>query len=190
MSCCKAHPPLAVASLALVGILALVPPTTVEAQQTTRAGPVIESAGAVFAVETDAPTPVDRDYKLAFEVAAPASASDRLNAGLNSVARFLNMHAQAGVPVDRLSAAVVVHGAASFELLGDQAYRARFGVDNPNGDLLRELLAAGHSVILCGQSAASRGVPTEHLIPGVEVSLSAMTAFLLLQDDGYRVNPW
>ena len=56
--------------------------------------------------------------------------------------------------------------------------------------MIGELLAAGHPVILCGQSAASRGVPTDQLIPGVEVALSAMTAFLLLQDEGYRVNPW
>lgn len=100
------------------------------------------------------------------------------------------MHAQAGVPVERLAAAVVVHGGASFELLDDEAYRSRFGTDNPNGDLLRELLGSGQRVILCGQSAASRGVPTDALIPGVEVALSAMTAFILLQDEGYRVNPW
>lgn len=160
------------------------------AQQETRAGPVIESAGAVFSVDPDMPTPPDRDYRLAFEVATPAGSPGRLNTGFNSVARFLNMHAQSGVPVERLGAAVVVHGAASFELLDDEAYRSRFGTDNPNSALLRELIASGQRVILCGQSAASRGVPTGELIPGVEVALSAMTAFLLLQDEGYRVNPW
>lgn len=98
------------------------------------------------------------------------------------------MHGQAGVPAERLSGAIVVHGAASFELLDDEAYQARFGVDNPNGELLRELIATGQPV--CGQSAASRGVPTDPLIPGVKVALSAMTAFLMLQDEGYRINPW
>lgn len=178
---------------AFVGFLlaALLCPSVLHAQQETRAGPVIESAGAVFSVDPDMPTPRDRDYRLAFEVATPAGSPDRLNTGFNSVARFLNMHAQAGVPVERLAAAIVVHGAASFELLDDEAYRSRFGTDNPNGELLRELMDSGQRVILCGQSAASRGVPTDQLIPGVEVALSAMTAFILLQDEeGYRVNPW
>ncbi|MDX1647054.1 MAG: DsrE family protein [Longimicrobiales bacterium] len=160
------------------------------AQQAPRAGPIIASGGAVFDVDPDVATPVDREYKLAFEVASPAATPGTLNAGFNTVARFLNMHAQAGVPADHLHAGIVVHGAASFELLDDEAHRARFGVDNPNGELLRELVDAGHRVILCGQSAASRGVPTDDLVAGVEVALSAMTAFLLLQDEGYRVNPW
>ena len=55
---------------------------------------------------------------------------------------------------------------------------------------IRELIANGQPVLLCGQSAASRGVDPDDLIPGVEVALSAMTAFLVLQDRGYRVNPW
>lgn len=176
---------------ALVALsLALVPASPAAAQQRTQAGPIIESAGAVFAVSPDMPTPNDRDYRVAFEIATPASAPDVLNQSINTVARFLNMHAQAGVPAERLSGAIVAHGAASFELLDDEAYRQRFGVDNPNAELIRELIAAGQPVILCGQSAASRGVPVDGLIPGVQVALSAMTAFLLLQDEGYRVNPW
>jgi intracellular sulfur oxidation DsrE/DsrF family protein len=160
------------------------------AQQPTEAGPIIESAGAVFAVQPDFTTPTDRDYKVAFEIAAPAPSPERMNASINTVARFLNMHGQAGVPAERVSGAIVVHGGAVFEFLDDEAYREKFGVDNPNAELIRELIAAGQPVLMCGQSAASRGVETERLIPGVQVALSAMTAFLLLQDEGYRVNPW
>lgn len=176
-------------ALALPIALALSLPLTVQGQKQTRPGPIVESAGAVFEVDPDMKTPTDMDFKVAFDVSTAATAPDRLNTGFNTVARFLNMHAQAGVPEDRLHGAIVAHGGASFDLLDNEAYREKFGVDNPNGALLRELIAAGHPVILCGQSAASRGVPTDRLIPGVEVALSAMTAFLVLQDEGYRVNP-
>lgn len=178
--------------LAAAAIVAttLIPQGDVEAQQRTQAGPVIESGGAVFRVAPTLPTPVERDYRLAFDVSAPAPSVERVNAAFNTAARFLNMHAQAGVPVERLSAALVVHGGASLELLDDEAYRERFGTANPNAPLLREMMEKGHRVILCGQSAASRDVPTDRLVEGVEVALSAMTAFLLLQDEGYRVNPW
>lgn len=163
--------------------------TSADAQE-RRSGPIVHSGGTVFVVDPAFTTPTDQDYRVAFDIATPAGTPDAVNSSINTVARFLNMHAQAGVPEERLSGAIVAHGGASFELLDDEAYRARFGVDNPNGDIIRELIAAGQPVLLCGQSAASRNVSPDDLIPGVEVALSAMTAFLVLQDRGYRVNPW
>ena len=162
----------------------------VSAQQRTETGPVIRSGGAVFSVDPDFVTPTGHTYRAAFEIAMPSRTPERMNPAINTVARFLNMHAQAGVPVDQLSGAIVAHGGASFELLDDLAYRERHGVDNPNRALILELIAAGQPVILCGQSAASRGVDPADLIPGVQVALSAMTAFMVLQEEGYRINPW
>lgn len=159
--------------------------------QEAKPGPIIETAGAVFTIpDPDLPTPPDREYKVAFEMAAAAPSPDQMNVTLNSAARFLNMHAQAGVPAEHVGAAIVVHGPAGWELLDTEAYQARNGVPNPNAALLDELMAAGVRVILCGQTAASRGIPREGLQDGVEVALSAMTAFLLLQDEGFRPNPW
>ena len=161
------------------------------AQQRSAPGPVIEAAGAVFEIsDLDFAAPDDFQYKLAFEVSRPAESPEELNVTLNSVARYLNMHVQAGVPASQVKAAAVVHGGAGWEVLDHPAYRDRYGVDNPNVDLIRELTEAGVRVILCGQTAASRGIPREGLIDGVQVALSAMTAFLVLQEEGYRVNPW
>lgn len=66
---------------AVVGFLltVLLWPSALHAQQQTRAGPVIESAGAVFSVDPDMSMPRDRDYRLAFEVAAPSPSADRPN---------------------------------------------------------------------------------------------------------------
>ncbi len=171
------------------GLILLAAPLA--AQDARRAGPTIQSAGTVFEVaDPSFATPVDMPFKLAFEMAAAAPEPGEMNVTLNSVARYLNMHAQAGVPATQISAAVVVHGPAGWELLDDNAYRDRHGVANPNSGVVRELLQAGVRIVLCGQTAASRGIPTEHLMSGVEVALSAMTAFLVLQEEGYRVNPW
>ena len=161
------------------------------AQEAAVAGPVIFSAGAVFPIpDADFLTPPDLDYRLAFEVGQASPSPEQLNVAFNSVARFLNMHVQAGVPREKVGAAVVVHGTAGWEILDDQAYREQYGVANPNRDLLEELLDSGVKVILCGQTAASRGIPDQSRIQGVQVALSAMTAFVVLQDLGYRVNPW
>jgi intracellular sulfur oxidation DsrE/DsrF family protein len=177
-------------ALAVVGLVFAA--ATLVAQETTPStGPVIDTAGPVFdVVDPDFATPLDQDYKLAFEMARPSASPSEPNVVLVSAARFLNMHARAGVPEANLGAAVVVHGGAGWELLNNPAYRARHGVDNPNTALIRELTRAGVRVILCGQTAAARGIPRGELASEVQVALSAMTAFLVLQEDGFRPNPW
>lgn len=154
-------------------------------------GPVIRSAGSVFAVpEPDFETPVDTDYRVVWDVRVGADSPDEVNQGLNTVARFLNMHARAGVPLERMDLAVVVHGTAGKDLLEDGPYRDAYGVDNPNRALLRELDAAGVRIIICGQTAVARGLPWDDLVPEAEVALSAMTAHAVLQGQGYTLNPF
>ncbi len=164
------------------------------AQPTT--GPVIQSGGAVFDVPNPTfVTPLNIDYRVVYEInrgATDAPAGERAtpNDQLNTVARFLNMHARAGVPAERVRLAAVVHGTAGKDLLDDETYRARYGTANPSATLIKELLGAGVQIILCGQTSMGRDVPRDHLIPGVQLALSAMTALSVLQADGYRLNPW
>lgn len=179
------HPITAILGIALLpaGLAAQTPPS--------ETGPVIETAGPVFAVpDPDFETPLDMPYRIAFEVVNAPSAPDRVNEQLVTVARFLNMHARAGVPAERVRVAIVVHGPAGRALLDDGAYRGFEGVGNPNIPLIRELAESGVPIILCGQTAAARGLPRDRLLPQVDVALSAMTALLVLQEDGYHLNPF
>jgi predicted peroxiredoxin len=75
----------------------------------------------------------------------------------------------------------------SKDVANSNAYKAKYGVPNPNEELLKQLIAAGADIIFCGQSSASRGFPKEDLVDGVQISLSAMTALIQLQDDNYRL---
>lgn len=154
-------------------------------------GPYIHSAGPVF--ETPNPefaTPTDLTYRIAFDVAEGSQAADELNQGLNSVARFLNMHGAAGVPREQLQVAVVVHGTAAKDFLNASAFREFAGYDNPNLELIEELAEFGVRFVMCGQSLGARAVPRDALVGPVQVALSAMTAHLVLQEEGYRVNPF
>lgn len=183
-------------------LLFAAPVAMIGAQPAT--GPVITSGGAVFDVPNPTFTaPADHEYKVVFEIyrgveiaAAGSTGSAAPNARLapneqlNTVARFLNMHARAGVPRDRVKLAAVVHGTAGKDLLDDATFRARYGTDNPSGPLIRELLDAGVRIVLCGQTSMGRDVPRDKLIPGVQLALSAMTAMSVLQAEGYLLNPW
>jgi intracellular sulfur oxidation DsrE/DsrF family protein len=86
-----------------------------------------------------------------------------------------------------MKVALVVHNKASMDLLNDEAYKEAFGIPNPNGPLLKQLMEAGADVLFCGQSSIAREVPIENTVAGVQLSLSAMTALIQLQDRGYRL---
>lgn len=151
-------------------------------------GPVIADFGPYYPVpEAGFPTVPEQDYRAVFDVAKVPDEAGRVNPRIETLARFLNMHAQAGVPGERLAAALVVHGPAAANLLTDQAHRSRFGASNPNTELLAALQEAGVEVIICGQTAAFGGYGREDFLPGVKVALSAMTALVSLQNRGYAL---
>lgn len=149
------------------------------------AGPLIERFGKVAAVPDAPALPSSARFKIAFDVAEPGQA-DAPNRSFDSVARFLNMHVRAGLAPKSMQLAIVVHGGAAMDLLSAE----RLGHDNPNAPLIAELLKAGVSITLCGQTAVFRDIEASDLLPGVQLALSAMTAHALLQQQGYTLNPW
>jgi len=161
------------------------------AQQRATPGPVVNSGGPVYEVaDPDFPTPMDVQLKAVFEMRNPPEDPSGTNQQLGTMARYLNMHARAGVPRENLRVAAVVHGGASHGLLQDEFYREREGVENPNKELIREIIAAGGQVILCGQTAGARNIERDQLLPGVQMALSAMTALVTLQQQGYELILW
>lgn len=156
--------------------------------QQSKAGPIIEDFGKVYHIQQpDFKLDTTLTYKAVFDVVDTPEGHTKRNKSLETAARFLNMHAQSGIPKTQLKAALVVHSKASKDLLTDTAYEKRFGFKNPNGELIRALLSADVAIIFCGQSSMARGYPKEDLIPGVQLSLSAMTALIQLQNDNYSL---
>ncbi|MDC6351421.1 DsrE family protein [Zeaxanthinibacter sp. PT1] len=171
--------------LLILALLFMVPMTN--AQQ-AKAGPVIKNYGKVYPIANPGfNTNTSLDFNVVFDVTASPENKEELNKSIETAARFLNMHAQAGVPVSQLSVAMVVHGSATLNMIDNKAYEKRYGIPNPNEPLIRELLNHGVQIIQCGQSINGRGVAREELIPGVQLALSAMTALIQLQGDGYRL---
>ena len=162
-------------------------PAATEAQNKS-AGPIIEDYGKVWAIENpDFKVDTTKTYKAVFDIMNSPENHEVVNASIETAARFLNMHAQSGVPPENLKVALVVHNKASKDVITDKAYEKKFGTRNPNSQLIKELQEAGGQIIFCGQSSLSRDFPREDLIEGVQLSLSAMTALIQLQDDDYRL---
>lgn len=161
---------------------------TVITAQEKKSGPILEDYGAVWNItDPDFKTDVTQTYKVVFDIMTSPEDASQVNASLATAARFLNMHAQSGIPLEQLKVALVVHNKASKDMANAMVYLEKYGVKNPNEALLTQLMDAGADVILCGQSSMSRGFPKEDLVDGVQISLSAMTALIQLQNDNYRL---
>ena len=153
-------------------------------------GPVFKDFGPHAPVEGVGKLSAGTAFKHSFDVSEAAS-EGKANRHIESAARFINMHAAAGVDPEDIQVVVVVHGGASLDLLKEPGWEAQGkpGV-NASHALVRDLLDHGVRVILCGQSAVAHGITQDDLVPGVEMALSAMTAHAVLQQAGYTVNPF
>lgn len=143
-------------------------------------GPVFEDHGSVADVETTVAVPTDTTLRHVFDVGARAE-EGQPNRTLVSAARFINMHARAGVDPERIEVAVVVHGKAIYDVSGEAPGSA---------DLVAALIDHGVKIYVCGQTAAYYDVSNDDLLPGVELALSAMTMHALLQQRGFTLNPF
>lgn len=154
-------------------------------------GPVIEDYGPVYYVPKQ-PLNLARDavMKAVFDVAAVPDDEKVVNYRIETVARYLNMHARAGVAPERLDTVVVFHGRAARAALSEEVFARRYDRRNPDAELIRRLAGAGVRFLVCGQTAAAYGFRPEEFAPDVELSLSALTALIRLQADGYALIPW
>ena len=156
--------------------------------QDKKAGPIIQEYGKVWQIDqVQYKTDSEHQFKAVFDVMSSPDSHEVVNPAIETVARYLNMHAQSGVPVENLNAALIIHNKASKDVMSQEAYHSRYGAANPNQELIEKLMEAGVEVIFCGQSSVSRGIPRENVIPNVKISLSAMTALIQLQDQGYQL---
>jgi len=167
-------------------VLTLINIAPVFSQQAQKVkGPIIPDFGETYQVDNH-DSEIESELKVIFDVARSSEDKSTLNNNLEFAARFLNMHTNAGWTPDRLKAAMTVHADATHDVLNNEAYKAKYGVDNPNTKLINDLTKAGVDIILCGQAAAKREMKREDINPNVKVALSATTAIIQYQNKGYR----
>jgi len=153
--------------------------------------PSIDNYGAIFKVEhPDFNTDTSQPFYAVFDVTKTFEDTAIPNKIIESAARFIKLHREAGVPENSIKVTLVIHGAAIFDLLNHTEYehqRKSNQAHNPNYDLLTALSQEGVQIILCGQTAGYRKITKTQIHPEVKIALSAMTALVQLQNEGYRL---
>jgi intracellular sulfur oxidation DsrE/DsrF family protein len=111
--------------------------------------------------------------------------SSQINWGLSNIGRIINLHAVGGISPNKIKIVLAVHGYALFSLLNNEAYKAKYKINNPNLVLIEELSKAGVRFLICGQAMSWMNVKKADLIPQAKVTLTAQTTLTSYQLKGY-----
>jgi intracellular sulfur oxidation DsrE/DsrF family protein len=175
--------------LAALGAAALITSVGAAAADPEWTYPTIQGFGKISpAPEASMQPAKDVEYKVVFSTTGGGDA-DKVNASLDRVARAVNLFTGAGVPLSHLHFVVVIHGPATPTVLDNAHYRQKFNVDNPNAKLIDELSKAGVKVEVCAQALAHNNLQRDWVHREVELTLSAITDIVMLEQQGYVLYP-
>ena len=128
------------------------------------------------------------DYKILFSVSNGAKdQSAEVNPMLPTIARYLNTLGKYNVPAAHRHLVVMFHQRSPDVdiVMTNEAYKARYGKDNPNIALIHALKQAGVEFRACGQALGGRKIDAKDVNPDIQIDLWAMTSMMNLQMKGF-----
>ncbi len=151
-------------------------------------GPVFKDVGEVYTID-NLGLPIDTalHYKAIFDIDKKQTNPAKPNNIILSLHRYYNMHTRYGVNKDNIHLVIILHGHSTKDALLSAKYKEKYGVDNPNVQLLKSLSAAGVKIYLCGQSMSWSGYSSKDILPEVKIALSAMTVLTVYQMQNYAL---
>jgi len=153
----------------------------------TPANPIIKDYGTINSIDNVTLPDKSLDYKIMIDLKTSNDAFDKVNKGLINVARALNLHSVGGIPKEQVHVAVAIHYTATPIVLNSAGYQKKYGVDNPNLELIKQLKEAGVEIYICGQSLVARKYPFEDVNPDVTIALSMLTVVTEHTMKGYSL---
>lgn len=172
------------------GFIVLAAVTSAQAAIAEPSFPAIKGYGGIQPTQSAGERPDPRlHYKVVFNVTKAAGEPAKVNPSLDKVARFLNLLAADGVRPRRGEVVAIVHGPATPLVMSDEAYRAKYGVPNPNLELIRRLTDVGAEVHVCSQALFGNKIERESVAKLVEVDVAALVTIANFQLRGYVLIP-
>ena len=153
-----------------------------------KVNPIIKNFGGIYDIP-EATVKVDKElvYNVIVDINTGALDKADLTPGFISTARMMNLHAISGVLSNNMNVVLAIHGSATVSLINNDAYNKRYGSDNPNIQIIRELKEAGVRLIVCGQSMKFREVDASELLQEIEIGTSTLTTITTFQLKGYAL---
>ncbi len=170
--------------LLVISVLVLV--FSVRAQNSFK--PPIKDFGKMWEVPfaVDKPDP-SLHYKIIVEASEKLEDSTAIYPPLEHVARLYNLHVYGGVPQNRLDVAMVIWGPPVTVVMNNEAYKKKYGVDNPNIKIIEAMKVAGIKLFACGQSIMKNKIDPATVNPEITIAVSRFTTVSTYQLKGYAM---
>jgi intracellular sulfur oxidation DsrE/DsrF family protein len=128
----------------------------------------------------------ERQWHAIFEAKRGAEKMVELVPAINMAGSELATLHEHGVRRRNVDFVIILHTtAADVAVLKNEAYRAQFGVDNPNLPVLQRLRDAGVHVYVCGQQLTADNVPLGNVDPSVDIAEDGLIAVMMFEGQGY-----
>ena len=112
--------------------------------------PIIDGYGKIKYSKNIAVQPDNNlEYKIDYKITT-SETREGINKGLNGIAHAINMLGCVNIQNDKVKIAATIQGQATTIILNDNAYRKKFGKDNPNTEVIS--LLSDYGVVLYGLS--------------------------------------
>ncbi len=150
--------------------------------------PVVPESGKFFPIPNAVVQP-DRGlvYKALFDATRAADDPKEFVPALDDAASLVNELAASGVPEANRKMTIVFHGAAAYGVMDNATYREKYGVDNPNLQLVNNLRHAGVELLVCGQMLRFKNIDERKILPAVKVATDALVVSVTYQNRGYAL---
>jgi intracellular sulfur oxidation DsrE/DsrF family protein len=150
--------------------------------------PVIPQADGFIAI-SNAKIPPDKNrvYRAIYDATKASKDSSQIIPALNMAGSELNALAVSKIPLSHAKFVIVFHGAALNGILDDEHYKAKFGITNPNLEVLSELKKAGVQLFVCGQNLIGENIDPKNISTDVSVASDALVVLMAFQNDGYAL---
>jgi intracellular sulfur oxidation DsrE/DsrF family protein len=127
------------------------------------------------------------DYKVVFADNQDAKNPGDVNPMLPTIATYVNTLGKYGVPSEHRHLVIMFHHRTPDAdiVMSNEAYRERYGRDNPNIAIIHALKQAGVDLRVCGQGILARKIDPKQVNPDISIDLWAMTTLVNLQLKGY-----
>lgn len=128
-----------------------------------------------------------RIYRAIYDATKSAKETSQLLPALNMAGSELNALAVCHIPLANAKFVVVFHGAAINGILDNDHYKEKFGITNPNLNVLSELKKAGVKLFVCGQNLLAENIDPKIISPDITVASDALIVLMTYQNNGYAL---
>ena len=132
------------------------------------------------------PLQVRENLRIVYQVTEDLS-HEGVNRGLFYARKLINTYEKQGIAADQVRLHLVYHGTGIAAVVNADA-RQRLKAENrenPNSDILGELVRRGVQIELCEDTMRQKGVRATELMPGVKLVVGAFPRLIDLQLQGF-----